>query len=236
MLIHGTDANNKMLPLLVDSTGRALVTLEDAIVMSIPHVLLDGSIHTDTVAGAPVKGDVIVGNATPKWEKLARGSTGQALTVKADGTLEWTTITGGYTQGARVYNDAAITCTNAVPKTLSFNTERYDTDLIHEGVTNPSRLTCKTAGKYYIGGNVLFTNNATGGRLLTIKLNNTSYIADARNPANGATLYTGINLSCVYDLAINDYVELIALQDSGGDLTIRADPNMSPEFWMQRIG
>jgi len=35
------------------------------------HTLLDGTIHTDTLAGVVVDGDVIIGNVTPKWSRLA---------------------------------------------------------------------------------------------------------------------------------------------------------------------
>lgn len=35
------------------------------------HVLLDGAVHTDTLAGTVVLGDIIHGNGTPKWARLA---------------------------------------------------------------------------------------------------------------------------------------------------------------------
>ena len=47
------------------------------------HNLLSAT-HTDTVAASPVRGDLIVGNSTPKWTKLAVGTAGQTLTT--DGT------------------------------------------------------------------------------------------------------------------------------------------------------
>ena len=39
--------------------------------------LLDGATHTDTVAGNVVRGDMIRGNATPKWERAAKGASGK---------------------------------------------------------------------------------------------------------------------------------------------------------------
>ncbi len=35
------------------------------------HVILDSNDHTDTLTGTVVDGDVIIGNVTPKWSKLA---------------------------------------------------------------------------------------------------------------------------------------------------------------------
>jgi hypothetical protein len=43
-----------------------------------PHNLLSGT-HTDTTAGAPVRGDVIVADSNPKWKKLARAAGGLLL-------------------------------------------------------------------------------------------------------------------------------------------------------------
>lgn len=52
------------------------------------HPLLDGSVNNDTTASAVVSGDVIYGNATPKWTRLAKGSDGQVLTL-AGGLPSW---------------------------------------------------------------------------------------------------------------------------------------------------
>lgn len=46
----------------------------------ITNALLDGSNHTDTVAQAVLRGALIVGNSTPKWDRLALGAAGQVLT------------------------------------------------------------------------------------------------------------------------------------------------------------
>ena len=46
--------------------------------------LLDGTIHTDTVAAAVTRGSLIYGNSTPKWDELVLGSVGKRLT--SDGT------------------------------------------------------------------------------------------------------------------------------------------------------
>jgi len=52
----------------VDATGKLIeVGLPSG--TAPPHTLL-GTIHTDTVAGAPVLGALIVGNGTPAWDRL----------------------------------------------------------------------------------------------------------------------------------------------------------------------
>jgi hypothetical protein len=53
-----------------------------------PHNLLDGSVHPDTLAGTVAAGDLVVGNATPKWARLAKGPAGYVLKAGVS-TLEW---------------------------------------------------------------------------------------------------------------------------------------------------
>lgn len=53
------------------------------------HSLL-GANHIDTLAGSVVAGDVIYGNATPKWTRRAKGTDGQVLTLVA-GLPDWVT-------------------------------------------------------------------------------------------------------------------------------------------------
>lgn len=50
------------------------------------HTLLDGSTHTDTAAGTVVRGDIIVGNSTPAWSRMAKGTAYQRLAMNSAGT------------------------------------------------------------------------------------------------------------------------------------------------------
>lgn len=62
------------------------------------HAILSAT-HSDTLADSVLKGDVLIGNATPKWSRLAVGTDGQVLTAQADGTVAWenAAAVGGYT-------------------------------------------------------------------------------------------------------------------------------------------
>lgn len=58
-----------------------------------PHPLLDGDQDNDTVAHTVSRGDMIVGNSTPKWDALAKGSAHQFLRMNAGGTdPTWETV------------------------------------------------------------------------------------------------------------------------------------------------
>lgn len=137
--------------------------------------------------------------------------------------------------GARVYHNASQSINDSTVQTLAFNSERYDTDTIHDNVTNNSRLTCKTAGKYLICFTIAFATNATGDRSINIMLNGTTNIGSSRCKPAAAT-YTILTGATIYNLTVNDYVEMTVWQNSGGALNIIGDSAYSPEFMMQRIG
>jgi len=140
---------------------------------------------------------------------------------------------------ARVTHNAAQGTTTAVDFVLAFNTERFDqmgggADTMHDTVTNNSRLTCRYAGIYLISGNIQFASNATGTRYVKIRLNGTTEIARVQLVAAASDTHT-LHVSCLYSLAVNDYVELLALQSSGGNLNVNSAANYSPEFSAVRV-
>ena len=49
--------------------------------------------------------------------------------------------------GAHAYHNAAQSINTASETTLALNSERWDTDSIHDTAVNNSRLTCVTPGK-----------------------------------------------------------------------------------------
>ena len=51
---------------------------------SAAHAILDGSVHSDSVADAVTRGSIIYGNATPKWDELVVG--GANTFLGSDGT------------------------------------------------------------------------------------------------------------------------------------------------------
>lgn len=158
-----------------------------------------------------------------------------ALACAGSGSVEEDNPVRGYTEGARVYHDAGQTIPNDTYTSLAFNSERYDTDTIHDPVTNNSRLTCRTTGKYIICFNGYFAENTTGTRLILFMLNSTTVIA-CFEPGAVTGTHTRIPLCTIYDLSVDDYVEAQVWQNSGGDLSILSLGNRSPEFMMQRIG
>lgn len=137
---------------------------------------------------------------------------------------------------ARAYHNTSQSIANSTATTLAFNSERYDTDTIHDPSTNNERLTCKTAGIYLISATVQFQANATGYRSLSLAVNGTISISGVVQPATAGGIVTQINVGGIYPLAVNDYVIVQASQTSGGVLAIDFAANYSPEFMMVRLG
>ncbi|KKK54194.1 hypothetical protein LCGC14_3087200, partial [marine sediment metagenome] len=130
----------------------------------------------------------------------------------------------------------AITTGTWTPITL--DSERYDTDTMHDTSSNTERLTATTAGKYIIVANCHFTAEATAGRRgIRIFLNNTTPIAsDLRVAINNASFNDELSISTIYELAATDYVEMEVFHDKGTDLNTFIAANSSPEFQMHKIG
>lgn len=141
---------------------------------------------------------------------------------------------------ARVTHSLAQSISSATNTALAFNTERYDQDglgtsTIHDNTVNNTRLICRVAGKYSIGGNVEWAANATGVRDVFLRLNGSAYIAYSRfSTVVASTIQQGIATD--WELAVNDYVELVVFQNSGGGLNVNSTSAYSPEFWMHRVG
>lgn len=131
---------------------------------------------------------------------------------------------------SRVYHNIAQTIPNNTVTALAFNAERFDTDNMHDPVTNNSFITCKTAGTYLLGATIQWAVNTTGTRQVSLRLNGTIIIASQRT---GAFAVDDVHqsLSTVYTLAVNDYIEVVVRQTSGVGLDIMTATQYSPEVF-----
>lgn len=162
------------------------------------------------------------------------GNPSNPVSAARMGVIEQGVFDAHFQPAARAFNSANISIATATTTAITLDSERFDTDTIHDTVTNNSRLTCKTAGKYQITGNVSWAASAGGTfRAVQIRLNGATTIAAALNSPS-ASNSSDMAVTTLYDLAVNDYVELMVRQDSGGALNVVASGNFSPEFMMSR--
>lgn len=209
-------SDGEIIPLSVDANGYLQVAVEEIEAVDASAVTFTPAVLTD-------------------WDSDADpGQCNDALDQLAERVDDLEADPGHEDIGARVYHDAAQSIADSTAETLAFNSERWDTDTIHDTATNNSRLTCKTAGKYIISAHVEFEQDGTGTRRVRLLLNATDIIASLRIRAvAGGT--TRMSISTIYDLAVNDYLQVIVYQDSGGALDLESSAKHSPEFAMQML-
>lgn len=124
------------------------------------------------------------------------------------------------TVACKVTHSTTQSLTSGATGAVTFNTETYDTDTMHDPTTNPDRITITQAGIYLITGHLEFASNATGHRLAGIVVSN-SYQARQHVPAvNGDE--TRLSVVALQRLAVGDYIQLYALQNSGGALNVQS--------------
>jgi len=138
-------------------------------------------------------------------------------------------------EGCRVYNNAAFSVPDNTSTAVTFNTERFDPFSMHSTSASTSRITITRKGRYNIGGCVEFAADAAGYRGLGVRLNGTTTLVATNSISVGAGAATILNVSADYEFALNDYIELMAFQNTGGALNANSAGNYSPEFWACRI-
>lgn len=133
---------------------------------------------------------------------------------------------------------------NNIPNTtwtlIKYDAERFDTDNMVALGTDNTKIVINTAGKYLVGFQGNFAANAGGTlRAAVITLNGAVGVgtiigANFLGPL-GAGNNVLLNVVTLYDLAVNDFLQASAFQDSGGTLAISISANFSPEFWAHRL-
>jgi hypothetical protein len=116
-----------------------------------------------------------------------------------------------------VYNSASITNNNTFV-VMTANTELWDTDSMHSTVSNTSRITANTAGRYQLNTTMRFGINTAGSRAISYRLNGGTDIQLAAVPAATTGVEAVLSGSVMLVLAAADYVEVASWQNSGGNL------------------
>ncbi len=111
---------------------------------------------------------------------------------------------------------------------VTWNQENFDTDDMHDNVTNNNRITVKTSGTYLILCNVKWQSNSVNSRRCHIYKNG----AQHSGVYNNAVSNSYQNMLAIDDSSVNDYFELQVYQDSGAAKNLFADQS---SFTLMRI-
>jgi hypothetical protein len=129
--------------------------------------------------------------------------------------LKWATPASGSTfVGASVYSTAATSLSNGTYTAITYNSELFDTDAFHSTSTNTSRMTIPAgkAGKYLVTASWTSDSASTSGqRLIVIRKNGTA----VRQNNAPVFSYGTFTISQIVDVAVSDYLEIFAYQDTG---------------------
>lgn len=130
---------------------------------------------------------------------------------------------------------SAQTIANSAATAIQFDaSDSFDTDTMHDTVTNNTRITVNTSGIYIVTGQIYFASSATGSyRVISIAKNGTELAS--------ANFGAGTDRRCTLtyiDAAANatDYYELLAFQDSGGNLNTSVVHGVTSEFSVAWLG
>lgn len=130
---------------------------------------------------------------------------------------------------AKGTRSATLSIPNNTETVVTLPTEEFDNDGIHSTSANTERLTAQTAGFYAVMGWIEWEPSTSGVRFARLRKNGGFVVTDRRLPASFG--YSDLTMSMMVELAVNDYVDMVAFQDSGGALNI-ANASLS----MVRIG
>ncbi len=127
--------------------------------------------------------------------------------------LSWPVFEGRQTVGQSVANGNATVG-------LVLDTEDVDTDNMHSTVTNPSRVTPATAGRYQHSGGVGWVANATGRKGCWWRLNGADITgSETIGPSSAAgTTVVCARAKTTFFNGTTDYLELLPYQESGSAL------------------
>jgi hypothetical protein len=141
--------------------------------------------------------------------------------------LKWATPASGSTfAGVQCRNAGTnYTISTATDTVLTWSSENFDSDNYHSTSSNTSRITIPTgkAGKYLVNAAAYWESSPTADALaLRIRKNGSSQVQFNALPKPNANQIT-VTSSVTLDLIVGDYLELVAYQNSGSNLTINGD-------------
>jgi hypothetical protein len=109
--------------------------------------------------------------------------------------------------------------TSGVTTVLAAGAESFDNDGMHSTVTNTSRITIQTPGRYLITALARYAVNATGDRHLGLRVNGAGN-HDLVSVLAAPTFDTFLAGTKSFVFAAGDYLEVRATQNSGGNLNV----------------
>ena len=197
-------------------------------------IITNAMIAANAVAESQILNDAVTTSKILALNVTGAKIAADAITVDkiADNTVETAQIKDAMVTSAKLAQPKPYSCratsemagtnvpTGGSGTALCLATEDFDSAAMHDLVTNNSRVTCKRAGRYFIFGDAWFTGNSGGTyRTLYLRKNATNFPAtDTKAPIG--TTFSGCTAGCYIELALNDYIQLVAEHNAGVTLEV----------------
>jgi len=159
------------------------------------------------------------------YTNLTAVATGDVLTATNFNNAQTTLNNHTVPPMCKATKNAVQSIPSVAATVITFQTEDYDTDAMHDTTTSTSRITISTAGVYTITGFILSAASVAPYNYLYIYKNgsalpsNTGLIAGSKDGANAIASQITVTLS----LAAADYVELAFYHNNAGAINVTAD-------------
>lgn len=157
---------------------------------------------------------------TSKLASLAAAPSGNKVLTSVDGTPTWAIQPPVI--GCSLH-DTGQTIPSATWTSINFTGENFDTDTMHDTVTNNERITINTAGIYLFTVNINFDYGA-GTRCVRVTKNGTStqVMRENKLALDQIGFSDLFNISVILPCSVNDYFIVRVYQNSGGNLNINS--------------
>lgn len=119
-----------------------------------------------------------------------------------------------------VFGSSAQSVPDSSPTPLTANSESFDNDSMHSTVTNTSRLTMQTAGRYLCVATATFAADVDGFRRLTFRVDGTTSHTAVTAPVSSGSVNAGITGVRALVLNAGQYVEVLATHSAGAALDV----------------
>lgn len=128
------------------------------------HNLLSAT-HPDTVAAAVVRGDLVVGNSTPKWARLPKGTANQAFRMDSSGNDP------GWGSLADAALSANVALLNRDPQTFT-GSQVFDNqiDISHELLISSVAVVSSASSPYTVAAGIAIVAVNTSTGAVTVNL------------------------------------------------------------------
>ncbi len=117
-----------------------------------------------------------------------------------------------------VFNSTTQSLASSTLTVCTADSENFDNDSMHSTVSNTSRITINTAGRYMFTATGLFASDANGTRLIEFLINGTTRLDGMQVTTAGASQETIVTATRFVQLSVNDYVEVRARHTVAGNL------------------